>query len=132
LQSALPGRVEKKGIKLTPSQLTLNPDLAFDEGGAVADVKYKLTQPDWRRSDLYQVVAFATGYESKSAALVGFGDVRSAVPPSINVGSVEVQYLTWPIHRASPEEASKELQAAVAEWLEAASPIESQPRALSG
>jgi hypothetical protein len=42
LKSALPGRVGKSGITLTPTDLTLNPDLVFDGGEVVGDVKYKL------------------------------------------------------------------------------------------
>jgi 5-methylcytosine-specific restriction enzyme subunit McrC len=119
LQRALPGRVQKKGMKLTPSHLTLNPDLVFDEGAAIGDVKYKLNKPEWRRSDLYEIVAFATGYGSQRAAIVGFGGGTSADPPTINVGPVSVRHFTWRTEdELLPEEAGAALCTAVGRWLD--------------
>jgi 5-methylcytosine-specific restriction endonuclease McrBC regulatory subunit McrC len=59
--------VKKVGLTLSPSHLTLNPDLVFDDGRQVGDVRYKLSKGEWRRTDLYQVVAFATGFRSNAA-----------------------------------------------------------------
>lgn len=47
--------------------MTLTPDLVF-ESMAVGDVKYKIAE-EWLRSDLYQAVTFAEGFETKSDAL---------------------------------------------------------------
>lgn len=69
-----PGTVRKEGRQLVGSTLTFNPDLVF--GGpavAVGDVKYKLAGGDWDRSDLYQVVAFATAFRVDEDCCSGSG-----------------------------------------------------------
>ena len=45
--------VTKKSLALPPSSKTLNPDLVFDNGAAIADVTYKIAGTDWVRADLY-------------------------------------------------------------------------------
>jgi 5-methylcytosine-specific restriction enzyme subunit McrC len=65
-------KVEKRGLRLSSSTLTLNPDLVFEDGAAVGDVKYKLATREWRRGDLYQAVAFATGFRAASSLVVDF------------------------------------------------------------
>jgi 5-methylcytosine-specific restriction endonuclease McrBC regulatory subunit McrC len=119
LQRELPGRVVKSGLMLPPSRMTLNPDLVFDDGRAVGDVKYKLQQPDWRRGDLYQAVTFATGYGSHKAVIIGFEPSESASrPPSLTIGSVRLTSLSWraDVH-VPPTTAGVELAGEVAEWL---------------
>jgi hypothetical protein len=49
------------------AQRIAKPDLVFDGGLAVGDVKYKDIDPERNRSDLYQVVAFAAGYDCDCA-----------------------------------------------------------------
>jgi 5-methylcytosine-specific restriction enzyme subunit McrC len=113
-------KVAKKGLQLTPSKLTLNPDLVFDDGRAIADVKYKITPEDWSRPDLYQVVAFAAGYRTRHAALVSFSPSSEQVLPTLDVGDVRVSHLPWPAEaRLSPEDAACALVLSVGEWLEA-------------
>ena len=63
--------------------LTFNPDLVVDDGFAIADVKYKWTDKDWVRSDLYQTVAFAVEYRTNVAALVGFRRSESGTRDAI-------------------------------------------------
>jgi hypothetical protein len=113
--------VKKAPLKLTPTQLTLNPDLVFDDGSEVGDVKYKVNQPSWRRSDLYEVVAFATGFGAARAAIVGFGPSGSAEPPSLAVGAVAVRHFSWPSDpTVPPAEAAGVLCDALAGWLDEA------------
>ena len=50
----------------------LDTALAMANHSPVADVKYKLQGTGWDESDLYQAVAFATGYKSDRAAIVSF------------------------------------------------------------
>jgi 5-methylcytosine-specific restriction endonuclease McrBC regulatory subunit McrC len=111
--------VTKTALSLPPSSKTLNPDLVFDGGDAVADVKYKIAGADWVRSDLYQAVAFATGYRTERAAIVTFGDPHSALAP-LQVGDVTVTHLLWPNDaRVAPAEAADTLAIQVASWLAA-------------
>jgi 5-methylcytosine-specific restriction enzyme subunit McrC len=122
LQTALPEHeIEKRGLRLVGSTMTLNPDLVFDGGKAVGDVKYKLLDSDWPRNDLYQLVAFATGYRSRRGLLVHFAPHRDAQLPSVRVGDVSLYAASW---NAQPEigarEALDNLIAAVGEFLNAA------------
>jgi hypothetical protein len=110
--------VTKKGLQLTGSTKTLNPDLVFDDATAIGDVKYKLTGPDWRTSDLYQVVAFATGYRTNRAAIVGFATGGESLAP-LQVGDVEVRYFAWDASVATtPVGAAQDLVDAIRDWLD--------------
>ncbi|MGH9194394.1 MAG: McrC family protein [Acidimicrobiia bacterium] len=119
LQSALPGRrIEKRGLQLSGSTMTLNPDLVFDGGKAIGDVKYKLLGPDWPRADLYQLVAFATGFRADSGLLVHFSREAETQLPAVRVGDIELASAAWD---ARPEigasEALSGLVVAVREFL---------------
>ncbi len=108
--------VEKRGIALLPSTKTLNPDLVFSTG-AIGDVKYKLHGNDWNTADLYQAVAFATGFRARQAAVIDFS-AASTAHPSLRVGDVIVTNLSWPASPAlSADEASAVLVSSVREWL---------------
>jgi hypothetical protein len=112
-------KVEKKGLQLAPSSLTLNPDLVFADGAAVGDIKYKLAATDWRRADLYQVVAFATGFRAASSVMVDFSRELSEELPSLQVGAVHVSHATWPaLDDLSAEEAASETGHRIAAWLD--------------
>jgi 5-methylcytosine-specific restriction endonuclease McrBC regulatory subunit McrC len=68
LAEALPAAsVDKTRIQLPGTSLTLNPGLVFSAPRAVGDVKYKLSPGEWIRTDLYQLVAFATGFRVSHA-----------------------------------------------------------------
>jgi 5-methylcytosine-specific restriction endonuclease McrBC regulatory subunit McrC len=99
--------IRKRSIRLS-STVSFNPDLVVVQGGearAVADVKYKLASGDWRRADLYQVVAFATALQVTSAAVIDFMPSASALTP-LNVGGTRVTHLAWPADEAQPPEQS--------------------------
>jgi hypothetical protein len=113
-------RVTKEGHQLVGSTKTLNPDLVFDSGAAIADVKYKVTADDWVTSDLYQVVAFATGFRVHDAALISFS-AGSKTLPTLQVGAVRVTHLVWDASPGTlPAEASRKLVQDVRRWLKAA------------
>lgn len=109
--------VEKQGQQLSGSTRTLNPDLLFDRGFATGDVKYKIQSKDWDTADLYQAVAFTTGFRARHALVITFSDGH---PPSepLRFGDVDVTNLCW---RAAPDLpaalAARELVAAVGRWL---------------
>jgi 5-methylcytosine-specific restriction enzyme subunit McrC len=85
--------VKKSGRQLKPSKLTINPDLVFGST-AVGDVKYSLLSSDWKRSHLYQAVAFATGYRVSRAGVFGFTSTGTR-PPELQVGPVHLRAFTW-------------------------------------
>jgi len=114
LQRALNSRytVQKKGRKLAGSTFTLNPDLVFGGGLAVGDVKYKNIDPEWSRSDLYQVVAFAAGFDCDRAVIVGFSNGSTAGPIAIRFGKIGVEAFAWDVSPSSEPEASGTVLAA--------------------
>jgi 5-methylcytosine-specific restriction enzyme subunit McrC len=114
LQRSLHARwpIEKKGRALAGASFTLNPDLVFDRGLAVGDVKYKALDQEWSRADLYQSVAFAAGYECDCAAVIGFKNERSAVPPPVRFGKIGVEAFGWDVGPVSSPEASGDALAA--------------------
>ena len=87
--------VIKRGASPPPTSIILTPDLWFRAHKAVADVKYKLAREDWKRPDLYQAVAFATGFNVNRAAVIEFADGSGASIPAAQVGQVQVQHLMW-------------------------------------
>lgn len=110
--------VEKRGLKLVGSHLRLNPDLVFSES-AVGDVKYTLQESDWRRSDLYQVVSFATGFRVRSAAVFSFSETPDQVPPPIAVGEVALRTIVWDCAAGTdPSMAAESLVLGAKDWLE--------------
>lgn len=122
LADHLPSRLVKRGIQLTPSYHTLNPDLVFDQGDAVGDVKYKLAGSDWARADLFQVVAFATGFHAHSAAVISFRRQDGSAAPDLQVGAVRLRHFTWRAElERDPGASATELAKAVRAWLDSPS-----------
>jgi 5-methylcytosine-specific restriction endonuclease McrBC regulatory subunit McrC len=91
----------KRRVSLPGTDMALNPDLLFCEL-AVAEVKYKVAEPKWRREDLYELVAFATGLEVEHAAMIDFSVTSQPWLKTIQVGRVRVTHLTWPAHNGHP------------------------------
>ena len=88
--------VSKKGKQLNTG-LTFTPDLVFDQGSAVADIKYKLLRPDWLRSDLYQIVAFGTAFSTDDVAVIGFkSTIEARTPEPQRIGNMNVHCFGWP------------------------------------
>ena len=108
--------VRKQGMRLSPSALTINPDLIFDGGQAVGDVKYKLGGADWQRSDLYQATAFSTAFGCSQSIVVGFRG--TGMPPNVLVGPVSVRYLAWDHVALAPERAALDIVEKVRSALE--------------
>lgn len=94
--------------------MTLNPDLVFDSGQSVGDIKYKLPGTDWSRPDLYQLVAFATGFWAKKGVLVHFARDRDEGLPTVRVGDVQLHAAYWLARdEIGPEQALSELVVAL-------------------
>jgi 5-methylcytosine-specific restriction enzyme subunit McrC len=112
--------VRKKGLQLVGSKLRLNPDLVFGSI-AVGDVKYKLQGRDWKRTDLYQAVSFATGYRVEHAAVVTFFAASGQTAPSVQVGDVTLRAITWDCsHTSTPEASARSMLDQAVGWLTAA------------
>lgn len=122
LQSGLAGTsVTKRRLLLGDSGLSINPDLVFDENLAVADVKYRVLQSDWSKADLNQIITFATGFRSSSAALLGFSlEPRPRLPRRVAIGDVSAYAFSWiAADGISPDESASTLMADVSGWLKA-------------
>ncbi len=97
---------------------TLNPDIVINNGEAVLDVKYKLSEADWRRSDLYEIVTFAEGLGATRSAIIDFATDNS-VAPRLQIGSISAINMTWDARAGSePAAAVQELAAQLGAWLE--------------
>lgn len=89
-------QVKKRRQMLGDSGISINPDIVFGNGLAIADIKYKYFGRDWNRNDFNQIVAFATAFDSRRCALFGF--VNELATPRINnvkVGRVEATRIVW-------------------------------------
>jgi hypothetical protein len=122
IQKALPEQaIGKKGLRLLPTTMTVNPDLVFGSTLAVADVKYKIATDVWKRADLYQVVAFGTAYRVVDTAVIDFELPDAPKLPTVIVGDVNVRHIAWPADdQISPTNAAEALCAEVQEWLDTA------------
>jgi hypothetical protein len=96
----------------------LNPDLVIGDGQGIADVKYKTSDGDLNRADLYQSVAFATGFGCRQAAVVAFSDGPAPTYGELGVGRVTVRHLWWQADSGlDAREAAGRLVNDVAIWL---------------
>ncbi|MFN8622964.1 MAG: hypothetical protein U0869_19675 [Chloroflexota bacterium] len=119
LQDALgPATVIKTKHSIPNSAITFSPDLVFDRGRAVGDVKYKLSVGDWVRQDLYQAIAFAEAFQVEHALIVRFRDRDVPSMPATTIGRKVVSEATWPLRPGlSPVDAAAELVQSVTAWL---------------
>ena len=111
-------KISKRRLMLGDSGLSINPDLIFGSTLAVADVKYRLLGKDWSKSDFNQVVTFATGFRTNSAAVIGFSTGAVFLPRPVSVGDVRVRAFTWEALSAlDPKESAKALTTELHRWL---------------
>ncbi len=113
-----PMRVRKGRFRLAGSTLTFNPDLVFDGGRAIGDVKYKLSTGEWDRADLYEVIAFAEAYRATQGLILRFR--RPGVPalPDLSVGAKTIHEVTWAADPSvDPIDAANAVADQVAQWL---------------
>ena len=113
-------RVQKKGMQLAESSMTFNPDLLFDQGLAVGDVKYKLSDGQWAsaRGDFEQAVTFAEAFGVSEAAVFRFRVAETAKAPPIRIGQKTISEFTWSTEETvSPAEAGEKLVDDTGAWL---------------
>jgi len=110
--------ITKQGATPRPTTISLTPDLWFQRHQAIADVKYKLAGGEWKRADLYQAVAFATGFHLDRAAIIEFSTDGGNELEAVQIGAVHVRHLCWRAdenHR--PLEAEARFVRETADWL---------------
>lgn len=113
-----PARVGKGKLPLPGSTLTFNPDLVFDHGRAIGDVKYKLSRGEWDRADLYEVIAFAEAYHATRALILRFREPAVATIPDLVVGAKTVREVTWIADPSiQPVDAANAVVDEVVDWL---------------
>lgn len=111
-------RVTKERKHLVGSTLTFNPDLVFDHGEAVGDVKYKTSTGEWNRSDLYQTIAFAEAFGASRGLVIRFRSEDVDQAPDLIVGSKSIHEVTWPADNwVRPDDAAEAVATAVEAWL---------------
>lgn len=121
-----PNRVTKEGRQATGSTLTFNPDLVFDRGVAVGDVKYKMAAGEWARADLYQVIAFAEAFRTNVASIVRFRRPTTAPMTDVVVGETWIREVTWLADGdLDPPEAATMLGRDISDWLVTSAPARS-------
>jgi 5-methylcytosine-specific restriction endonuclease McrBC regulatory subunit McrC len=116
-REALAGRTEvaRQTVHLPGSHHSLTPDLAFGDR-AVGDVKYRMWAGDWDRQDLYQIVAFATGFRVRHGVRVGFAPSSHGLS-TVVVGPVSLAACDWPADPAiSADEAERSLSCQLRRW----------------
>lgn len=113
-----PMRVRKGRLQLADSTLTFNPDLVFDGGRAIGDVKYKLSTGEWDRADLYEVIAFAEAYRASQGLILRFREPGVREIADLSVGAKTIHEVTWAVDPTlAPRDAANAVADEVAEWL---------------
>jgi 5-methylcytosine-specific restriction enzyme subunit McrC len=114
-------RVQKRGIQLAGSSMTFNPDLLFDYGTAVGDVKYKLSKGDWDRPDVNQAITFAEAFGASSAAILRFRYPGTPKLADAIIGKKLLSELTWVVSdQSDPVAIGERLLDDTRAWLERA------------
>ena len=110
--------LDNKSCQLVGAPIKLNPDLVFDHGRLVGDVKYKVFD-HWNQSDLYQAIAFATGYRASGALVISFlTESQQNQLPELIVGDLPVTSVTWQTSiGADPQQSLAMLVEQVRHWL---------------
>jgi 5-methylcytosine-specific restriction endonuclease McrBC regulatory subunit McrC len=97
-----PVHVSKGGKVLSPSAVSVNPDLLIGTAPFTGDVKYKIAAASWNRGDLGQAVFFAAAFESPLALVVAFRETLAGRPPALRVGRYSVDTAMWDVSAADP------------------------------
>lgn len=112
--------VDKRGLTLSgASRRTLNPDLVFNPGQAIGDVKYRLSSK-LKRSDINQVTTFAAGFKASKGIVIEFDSKSSN--DYVEVGDIRIDAINWDIDQPSPDMSAEKLAADIRTWLSGAQP----------
>ena len=75
--------------------LSVNPDLIFGQDVAVGDVKYKVAQDSWNRSEVQQMAMFAAGFQTSVALITTFSYDSLVGDISMQLGDLTLQRIVW-------------------------------------
>ncbi len=78
---------------------SLNPDLVFNSGSVVGDVKYKMAKPKWNRSEVEQASMFATGFDASAAVIITFGKSEAVTDIGMQLGKLPIRRIVWSVGR---------------------------------
>ena len=107
--------VDKRGLTLSgASRRTLNPDLVFNPGQAIGDVKYRLSSK-LKRSDINQVTTFAAGFKASKGIVIEFDS--KTTNDYVEVGDIRIDAINWDIDQSSPDMSAEKLAADIRDWL---------------
>jgi 5-methylcytosine-specific restriction endonuclease McrBC regulatory subunit McrC len=113
-----PFPVRRSSFPIGAPSMRANPDLSFGAPAAIGDVKYKIGDGTWTRTDLYQLVAFAAAAGVKTALLVDFRPPSRPPLPALKFGDIAVLNASWPLLPGeSPTAARDELVQEAADCL---------------
>jgi len=112
--------VDKKGKNMVGDRhFSINPDLVFNHGRVVGDVKYKVASNDWARSDVSQAALFATGYSAHAALICSFATQTDVIDMSMLLGKLPLARILWnATDDVEPSDAGANFIARVAAFLE--------------
>lgn len=115
-------KVRKQRLFIGNSGVSMTPDLVFESGLAVGDVKYRYLRRDWDTANLYQVVAFSTGFGASHCAIFGFSAANGVgLPRELTVGGVAVKAFAWNAAiDMCPDESETKLVDEIRIWLDRA------------
>jgi 5-methylcytosine-specific restriction enzyme subunit McrC len=119
LQSRLlPERLPQKRKWNLEGGVALEPDLVFGSGVAVGDVKYRLYEGKWKRSEVFQLTTYAAAARCSRALLIGFS--RQVLDPyDLVVGNHRLRLVTWAAADShDPEGEAQRLVDAVADFID--------------
>ena len=95
LQNMLTSKLTpKKGTWPLEGGVTLMPDLVFGNNVSVGDVKYRLYDGSWTRSEVFQLTTYAAEAMCERAVLVGFSE-QFLPPHDLKVGKHTLRLITW-------------------------------------
>jgi hypothetical protein len=103
-----PVPVLKSSFPIGGVSMRANPDLSFGDPAAIGDVKYKIGDGTWNRSDLYQLVAFAAAAGVNTALLVDFRPHTQPPLPSLKFGDIDVLNASWRLLPEKNPDAARE------------------------
>lgn len=98
---------------------TVNPDLYYPDHVTTGDVKYKVAEEDWNRSDIAQALMFSNAYKTPKAFIATFGDAKDEIPDeSLNFPDRTVRRILWHFGPdQTPEQAEESFTRRIAEFL---------------
>jgi 5-methylcytosine-specific restriction endonuclease McrBC regulatory subunit McrC len=116
--------VRKPRLQIGGPSTTLNPDFLIGNGIAVGDIKYKIGNSQWVRSDLYQITTFATAFRSELGIVIGFVVDNSTNPTPLNIADISLRHFSWDARETrDPVQSAHELASSVREWINESNPI---------